>query len=102
MAKKELTVITIETNPELTWEEVCNAYHVPPEWLAELIAYGVIEPDHARFDAKNVFRIRRLVRLQHDLELNLAGAALALDLIDQIENLRTQVELFEKYLMASQ
>jgi chaperone modulatory protein CbpM len=98
MAKNELTIITVETDPELTLEEVCDVYHVTPAWLADLMAYGVIEPHHARFDTKTLYRIRRLLRLQHDLELNMAGAALALDLIEQIETLQIQVELFEKYL----
>jgi chaperone modulatory protein CbpM len=31
------------------------------------------------------------VHLQRDLGLNLAGAALALELLDQIENLRAQL-----------
>jgi chaperone modulatory protein CbpM len=101
MARNELTVITIETSPELTLEEVCAAYQITPEWLDELISYGAIEPHHARFDARNLGRIRRLVRLQHDLELNLAGAALALDLLDRIDNLQTQVELFRKHITSS-
>lgn len=101
MARQELTVITFETNPELTLEEVCEAYHITPEWLDELISYGVIEAHLSRLDARNLRRLRRLVRLQHDLELNLAGAALALDLMDQIEDLQAQVDLFQKYLMSS-
>lgn len=95
-------MITVETNPELTVEEICDVYHVTPEWLAELISYGVIESHGARFDITNLRRIRRLMRLQQDLELNMAGAALALDLIDQIESLKAQVELFHKYLMTDE
>jgi chaperone modulatory protein CbpM len=39
-----------------------------------------------------------VLRLQHDLEINLAGAALAMDLMDQIDQLKAQVELLEKSL----
>lgn len=51
-----------------------------------------------RFDMQDVRRIRRLLRLQHDLEVNIAGAALAIDLMEQIEELKVQVELLEKLL----
>ena len=33
-------------------------------------------------------RIQRVIRLQHDFEVNLPGAALALDLLEEIERLR--------------
>jgi chaperone modulatory protein CbpM len=43
-----------------------------------------------------VIRVRRAVRLQRDLELNLPGTALALELIDEIEQLRCRVRRLEQ------
>jgi hypothetical protein len=36
--------------------------------------------------------VTTVVRLQHDLEVNLAGAALALDLIEEVRELRRQLK----------
>jgi len=103
MPKTEMMIIQIETDPELTLEEVCQACQISPDFVAELVAYGAIDPkghtvDVWRFDAQHLRRIRRVLHLQQDLEVNLPGAVLAIDLMEQIEELQAQVELLEKYL----
>jgi chaperone modulatory protein CbpM len=55
-------------------------------------------PDHWCFSGFEVKRARRALRLQRDLDLNLAGAALALDLIEEIEQLRARVRRLEQHL----
>jgi hypothetical protein len=42
--------------------------------------------------------VRRALRLQHDLELNLPGAALALELLDEIERLRAACAAWSSWL----
>jgi chaperone modulatory protein CbpM len=44
-----------------------------------------------RFSGTSLLKARAAMRLQHDLEINLAGVALALDLIDEIEALRMRL-----------
>lgn len=101
MAKKELAIVTVKADSEITLTELCDACHISPEWIKDLICYGMLELEHDQLDVGNVRRIRRLLRLQHDFELNLAGAVLASELIDHIEILQKQVELFQKFLMSS-
>jgi chaperone modulatory protein CbpM len=48
-------------------------------------------PDDWRFDGFEVRRARRAVRLRRDLDLNLAGTALAIDLLDELEQLRERL-----------
>ena len=43
-------------------------------------------------EATQMRRARVAMRLQSDLGINLAGAALALQLLDEIENLRARVK----------
>jgi chaperone modulatory protein CbpM len=52
-------------------------------------------PDQWRFSGAQIRRARRAVRLQRDLELNLAGAALALELLDQIDALQARIRTLE-------
>ena len=68
-----------------------------------LVVEGVLRPQGGqptfwRFDGHDVRRARRAIRLQRDLELNLAGTALALDLLDELERLRERLQTLERQL----
>ncbi|MBC8379409.1 MAG: MerR family transcriptional regulator, partial [Planctomycetes bacterium] len=49
-----------------------------------------------RFSGSSLVRVRSAQRLQRDLGVNLAGIALALDLIEELDNLRTQLEIMRQ------
>ena len=88
---------------ELTLVELCDACGLPTEHLLEMVQEGVLEPRGPapgdwRFDAMALERARIAVRLQRDLDLNLAGAALALDLLEEVRGLRRRVALLERQL----
>jgi chaperone modulatory protein CbpM len=53
------------------------------------------QPENWRFNGFEVRRARRAIRLQRDLDLNLAGTALVLELLDELETLRQRVHLLE-------
>ncbi|NCA68531.1 MAG: MerR family transcriptional regulator [Sphingobacteriia bacterium] len=55
-------------------------------------------PEEWRFDGIEIRRARRAVRLQRDLELNLPGTALALDLLEELECLRERLRILEHQL----
>ena len=81
---------------EITIVELCEFCSIEIELVDELVDEGILEPtggssEKRRFPYSSVRRTRTVVRLQRDLGLNLAGAALALDLLDCIENLRAQL-----------
>ena len=86
----------LEEEVELTLAELCRACAVPAERVFELVDEGVVEPlgrDPARwrFSGISLYRVRFALHLQHDLGVNVAGAALALDLIDELESLRARL-----------
>lgn len=81
---------------ELTLEELCQLCSLPTETLLELVAEGVLEPIGAEpqqwyFTGVSVRRVRIATTLRRDLGVNLAGAALVLDLLDELQQLRTRV-----------
>jgi chaperone modulatory protein CbpM len=95
MLLDEGTVVTLS---ELT--RVCG---ISQEQVRSMVREGMLQPRGAapeswRFTGIEVRRTRRAVRLQQDLELNLAGAALALDLLDEVERLRRRVHCLEQHL----
>jgi len=90
----------LEEEMELTLVELCHACQVPAERVIEIVEEGVVEPlgeDPAywRFQGVNIQRIRFTLRMQHDLGVNIAGAALALNLLEEIEDLRTRLRRYK-------
>lgn len=82
---------------EFTLIEVSRACAVETSFIIELVQEGVISPqlgrapDEWRFAGSQLRPVSVAARLQRDLGVNLAGAALALQLLDEVETLRAQV-----------
>jgi chaperone modulatory protein CbpM len=81
----------------LTLGQLCRACDTHAEWVISLVEEGIIEPDGKevhlwRFSGANLVRVRSALRLQRDLGVNLAGIGLALNLIEELENLRTKLK----------
>ena len=82
---------------ELTLMEVSRACAVQTGFVIELLEEGVLapiagsEPASWRFGAAQLRHVTLAWRLQRDLGVNLAGAALALQLLDELETLRAQL-----------
>ena len=79
----------------LTLTEICRACDLSVERVTEMVDYGILEPSRQspgewEFSAVSLRRVTTVVRLQRDLGVNLAGAALALDLLDEIQALRAR------------
>lgn len=83
----------------LTLSELCRACNIHAEWVIELVDEGIIDPvhtgKHLQFPGNSVRRIKIIRHLQRDLNVNLAGAALALELLDEISRLRSRLNAFE-------
>jgi len=93
MMTTELQYTIIDENCEYSLRELCNICKVHAQFIQDLIDEGIISPQghdprEWRFAAIEVRRIQISIRLQEDLRVNLPGTALALDLLDEIEQLR--------------
>lgn len=85
----------LEEQGEVTLDDLCRVCDVEQQWVALLVEEGILEPaggDVAqwRFSGISVRRVRIVTRLQRDLDVNLPGAALAIELLDEIARLRAQ------------
>ena len=99
--RKNLTVTVLEEEDRLTLGEVCRACDVSAEYVIQLVDEGLIEPlgeEQTRwyFSATVVRRVHTARRLQQDMEINLPGVALALDLLDEVQELRNRVGALEQ------
>lgn len=82
----------------LTLGQLCRACGAHADWVISLVEESIIEPAGEemrlwRFSGASLVRARSALRLQRDLGINLAGIALALDLMEELENLRAQIKI---------
>jgi chaperone modulatory protein CbpM len=82
----------------LTLGQLCRACGVHADWVISLVEESIIEPQGEeirvwRFSGASLVRARSALRLQRDLGINLAGIALALDLMEELESLRAQMKI---------
>jgi chaperone modulatory protein CbpM len=94
----QLSGIIFEELNELTLADLSHACAVQADCIVELVEEGVIvpigrEPHRWRFSGVHLRRASVALRLQRDLGLNLAGAALALQLLDEVEMLRARLKV---------
>lgn len=85
--------VILDERLTLTIHEVCEVCSVSESVVIEMMHEGVIEPLDAdsqalEFSGFAVARLMTAWRLQRDLHINLPGVALAMDLLDEISELR--------------
>ena len=101
MRKDILTGLLLDEESSLTLDELSRACMMHAEWILELVDEGILEPassdaSHLCFPGPSLQRARTVMHLQQDLGINLAGAALVLDLIDEIEGLRARLQVLDR------
>jgi len=72
--------------------DLCRSCTVEIQTITTLVSEGILEPrgndaEHWQFSVGSLRRVKTVIHLQRDLGVNLAGAALALDLLDRIAEL---------------
>lgn len=96
MAQTGNDVLPVEAGFTLTLEQLAWSCGTEPAWIVSLVQEEILLPigdaqTALRFDAVGLARAQRAWRLQHELGANFEALALMLDLLDEIELLRTQL-----------
>ena len=98
MSNTFLTGVLLDEQCVVTMNELCNACQVDAEWVRNLVEEGVLEPadqtqEMLYFSGSDLNRVRTVKNLQSDLGVNIAGAALALELLSELTVLRKQLSI---------
>jgi DNA-binding transcriptional MerR regulator len=80
----------------LTIEDLARAAGLTPEIVDALVRYRLIEPttitsSYPLFPVSSIERLKRILRLRHDLGVNLSGVAVILEMMERIEELTSEL-----------
>jgi len=85
----------LEEHDLVSIDDLCRSCTVEVETVTLLVDEGILDPvgskvEQWRFTVTSLRRVKTAIHLQRDLGVNLAGAALALDLLDRIARLESR------------
>jgi len=88
----------VEHDVHMTIVELAQATETPEDLIMAWVSEGVLSPAGGspqdwRFSGDSLKRAKMAARLMHDLELNLPGVALAINLLEELDLLRSQLHL---------
>lgn len=99
------TLIALEVDDELPWwtlQELLAASVLEAPFIVECVTVGLVEVDGEealwRFDAQARRRLERAWRLHHDLDVQVGALPLVLELLDERDGLRRQVQALQERL----
>lgn len=87
----------VEDEVHMSIVELSHASRTPQELIMSWVTEGVLSPigsspEDWRFGGESLRRAKTAAHLTHDLDLNVPGVALALDLLDEIATLRARLK----------
>ena len=88
---------------ELDMKTFCHVVDIKAAYVIEIVEHGILEPqgrqpDEWLFDDESLIVAKRAARLQRDLALEWDGVALALNLLDELEQVRAENRMLKQRL----
>ncbi|VVQ22213.1 Chaperone modulatory protein CbpM [Pseudomonas fluorescens] len=88
---------------QLDLAEFCEAADLSDVYVIEIVEHGILEPQGAQprewlFTDYELALAKRAVKLRRDLELEWEGVALALDLLEEVRELRAENRMLRQRL----
>lgn len=101
MIRKTVKGILLDEQVHYSLKDICRICESQTEWVIELVEYGVLQPSGKsrhqwQFSGSSLHTAMRARRLQQDLGLNFSGIALVLELLDEVETLRSRLSTLER------
>lgn len=91
--------VLIEESTLVPFVEVCQKYNIPEPLLIEMLEEGLfsVQAQKQQLNLNDLQRLTSACRLHRDLGINLAGVALALDLLDEMNTMRQELDILRKH-----
>jgi DNA-binding transcriptional MerR regulator len=98
MALIHLHIVSPSNQAPYSLDELARLGGVPPALVQRYLDDGLLEPVAGNkrtawfFDDNALFELRRIERLRRELGVNIAGVAVIHDLLQQIDELKAELE----------
>jgi MerR HTH family regulatory protein len=90
------TIVVVSNNEQLyTFEYAASVAETSITVVQAYIHLGIIEPIGDLLNSREIARIAQIRRLRQDLGLNITGAAMVLDMAQEIAQLRAQLKVHQ-------
>jgi chaperone modulatory protein CbpM len=91
---------TVIEDESLSLTDLCQMTGCNVEWIFNMVQESIIEPNQPYSEESRTWlfsgdclpRVRTSIRLEKDLGINPAGVALVLELLNELDKLRTQLK----------
>lgn len=98
-----LSGVLMNEHASISFVEVCQKCNISEVMLLEMMEHGLLgqqcmQTKQRSFDEGMLHRIQVACRLQEDLEVNLPGAVLALELMDELAQMREELSMLQHHL----
>lgn len=88
------TVVSSQGDQLYSFEHAATITETSITVVQSYVELGVIEPIGEMLHARELARIAQIQRLRQDLGLNIVGAAMVLDMAQEIAQLRAQLSVY--------
>ena len=97
------TGILMDETSNISFAELCKLMHFSEDWLVELVEHGFFHSfttpiQQINFDCQMLHRLQAAFRLQRDLELNISGTVLVMELLDQLETMHSKLNVLQRQI----
>jgi len=95
--------VLMDEKSSVSFTELCKLHYFSETWLIELVEHGLFQPvaqpiEQTNFDCQMLHRLHAAFRLQRDLELNVSGTVLVMELLDQLETLQAKLQVLQRQI----
>ncbi|WP_026733869.1 chaperone modulator CbpM [Fischerella sp. PCC 9605] len=88
-------VVSEEGDRLYTFEYAALVTQTSTALIERFAALGLISPINSMLRSRDIARIGQIMRLRRDLGLNLVGAAMVIDMAEEIAQLRAQLQAYQ-------
>jgi len=88
---------------QLDMRTLCQEVDITADWVIEIVEHGIVQPSGRTpedwlFDDRAPVTLKRAVKLHEELELEWEGVALALELLEEVQHLRSENSMLRQRL----
>ena len=96
-------MVTNMESQYFSFDDLCSITELSSETLVKIVEHGVVEPEGTApeswmFTTHMVTVTKKAVRLHRDLEIDWSGIALAISLLEELEDLKKENEELQRRL----